>query len=165
MIRDMRRQWSVCLDRAIEIDPTDPDFWNVKGLALKDLGKYDQAIECLDRAIEIDANDKTYVHNKGIVLENLGKYDDALKYFDKAIEIDPKYLSAWNYKGIVFETLKKYDEAIGYFDKAKRSTRNINTHGTTKVTSLALKKDTMKIPKYKYAWQKKGLALHLEKIQ
>jgi Flp pilus assembly protein TadD len=39
---------------ATEIDPQDADAWISKGLALDDLGRYEEAIEAYNEAIKID---------------------------------------------------------------------------------------------------------------
>ena len=69
----------------------DADEWNNKGLALHNLGKYDEAIKYCDKAIEINPNFAWAWINKGNALFELGKYDEAVKCYDKAIEIDPNF--------------------------------------------------------------------------
>ena len=41
---------------------------NNKGLALKNLGKYQEAIEWYDKALKIDPNDIYALNNKGLAL-------------------------------------------------------------------------------------------------
>ena len=40
-------------DKALELDPNYKDAWNNKGIALRNQGHYDQAIECYNKAIDI----------------------------------------------------------------------------------------------------------------
>ncbi len=42
--------------------------WNNKGIALKDLGKYEEAIQAYDKAIEIKPDYHLAWNNKGIAL-------------------------------------------------------------------------------------------------
>ena len=35
-----------CFDKALEIDPEDPEIWQSKGFALISLGRYEEAMEC-----------------------------------------------------------------------------------------------------------------------
>ena len=45
-------------EQAILINQKDPDLWNLKGIALRSLGRYDEAIECFNKSLEIDPRDK-----------------------------------------------------------------------------------------------------------
>ena len=44
--------------KAILLNRNDPDLWNLKGIALRSLGRYDEAIECFNKSLEIDPRDK-----------------------------------------------------------------------------------------------------------
>ena len=45
-------------EQAMLINQKDPDLWNLKGIALRSLGRYDEAIECFNKSLEIDPRDK-----------------------------------------------------------------------------------------------------------
>jgi predicted amidohydrolase len=92
--------------------------WFRKGVALGELGKYEEAIKCYDKAIEIEPNYEDAWYNKGVALGELGKYEEAIKCYDKAIEIEPNYEDAWYNKGWNLGKLGKYEEAIKCYDKA-----------------------------------------------
>jgi len=44
--------------KAILLNRNDPDLWNLKGIALRSLGRYNEAIECSNKSLEIDPRDK-----------------------------------------------------------------------------------------------------------
>jgi len=44
--------------KAILLNKNDPDLWNLKGIALRGLGRYNEAIECFNKSLEIDPRDK-----------------------------------------------------------------------------------------------------------
>jgi len=44
--------------KAILLDRNDPDLWNLKGITLRSLGRYNEAIECFNKSLEIDPRDK-----------------------------------------------------------------------------------------------------------
>jgi len=44
--------------KAILLNRSDPDLWNLKGITLRSLGRYNEAIECFNKSIEIDPRDK-----------------------------------------------------------------------------------------------------------
>ena len=43
---------------AISLNQNDPDLWNLKGIALRSLGRYNEAVECFNKSLEIDPRDK-----------------------------------------------------------------------------------------------------------
>ena len=45
-------------DQALLLDQTDPELWNHKGVALRSIGRYDEAIECFNKSLEIGPRDK-----------------------------------------------------------------------------------------------------------
>jgi Flp pilus assembly protein TadD len=44
--------------KAILLNRNDQDLWNLKGIALRSLGRYNEAIECFNKSLEIDPRDK-----------------------------------------------------------------------------------------------------------
>ena len=45
-------------EQAILLNQKDPDLWNLKGIALRSLGRYDEAILCFNKSLSIDPRDK-----------------------------------------------------------------------------------------------------------
>ena len=46
-------------EQALFLDQKNPELWNHKGVALRSLGRYDEAIECFNKSLEIEPRDKT----------------------------------------------------------------------------------------------------------
>ena len=44
--------------KAILLNQNDPDLWNLKGIALRSLGRYNEAVECFNKSLEIVPRDK-----------------------------------------------------------------------------------------------------------
>jgi len=44
--------------KALLLNRNDPDLWNLKGITLRSLGRYNEAIECFNKSLEIDPRDK-----------------------------------------------------------------------------------------------------------
>ena len=44
-------------DQALSIEPLNPDLWNLKGIALRSLGRYDEASDCYNKSLEIEPRD------------------------------------------------------------------------------------------------------------
>ena len=45
-------------EQAVLLNQNDPDIWNQKGVTLRSLGRYDEALECFNKSLEIDPADK-----------------------------------------------------------------------------------------------------------
>ena len=80
-----------CLDKAIELDPTNLQFWNNKSVIFCNQGNYEDAMQCLDKIIFIDPRFSAALNSKGEILMKMGRYSEAIKYINRAIEIDPEY--------------------------------------------------------------------------
>jgi len=45
-------------EQALLLNHDDPDLWNSKGMALRSLGRYEEAMRCFNKSLEIDPRDK-----------------------------------------------------------------------------------------------------------
>ena len=45
-------------EQALLLKPDDPDLWNQKGIALRSLGRYDEASECYNKSLQLDPRDR-----------------------------------------------------------------------------------------------------------
>ena len=46
------------IESAISLNQNNPDLWNLKGIVLRSLGRYNEAVECFNKSLEIDPRDK-----------------------------------------------------------------------------------------------------------
>ena len=47
-----------CFEQALLLEPANPELWNLKGTALRSIGRYQEALECFNKSLEIDPRDK-----------------------------------------------------------------------------------------------------------
>ncbi len=45
-------------EQALLLNQDDPDLWNHKGIALRSMGRYEEAMECFNNSLKIDPRDK-----------------------------------------------------------------------------------------------------------
>jgi len=45
-------------EQALLLNQDDPNLWNNKGIVLRSLGRYEEAMECFNKSLEIDPRDK-----------------------------------------------------------------------------------------------------------
>ena len=86
-------------DRALGLSPRFCLVLVNKGIALKNLGRLDEAISCYDTVIEeINPRYKKAWHNKAVALWKKGELEEARTCVDKALEIAPDYPYALDLK-------------------------------------------------------------------
>jgi|TARA_B110000014_G_scaffold224116_1_gene182154 Flp pilus assembly protein TadD len=44
-------------EQALSLEPENPDLWNLKGMVLRSLGRYDEALDCYNKSLDIDPRD------------------------------------------------------------------------------------------------------------
>jgi Flp pilus assembly protein TadD len=106
------------LVKVIELDLKDASSYNNLGVALRDLGKTDDAIAEFKKAAEIDPKYASPHNGLGNALSDQGNIDEAIAEYNKAIELDPKDASPHSNLGVALDNLGKIDEAIAEFKKA-----------------------------------------------
>ncbi len=47
-----------CVDQALFLEKSNPDMLNLKGVILRALGRYSEALECFNESLEIDPRDR-----------------------------------------------------------------------------------------------------------
>jgi tetratricopeptide (TPR) repeat protein len=105
-------------DEILAIDENNVKAYSIKGLAIMNLGKNEEALEYYEKSIELDSDNYVSYVNKGNAFANLKKIDEAIECYNKAIEINTNCAVAYNNKGNALNRLKKNKEAIKYLDRA-----------------------------------------------
>jgi tetratricopeptide (TPR) repeat protein len=78
------------LSKALQLNPTYHPAWGMKGNALFELGKYDEAIECFNRSLELHASALVW-YRKGLCCYHKGQRRESLPCFDKALNECPAH--------------------------------------------------------------------------
>ena len=109
------------LAEAAALDPPDQEAASIyayTGVALKELERYEAALEALSQAERLDA-ERTDVHNlKGFCFFKLKAHEKAIESFKKVISLDPS--SAIDYANIAsnYRDLGDRENAIKYYETA-----------------------------------------------
>jgi type IV pilus biogenesis/stability protein PilW len=90
------------LQKAVAINPYDPEYFNALGLVYYSKNKYGKAAANFKKAIEIDPLHSDARHNLGHLYLTQGRYELAIQEFDKALANDlyrnrPQTLNALGY--------------------------------------------------------------------
>ena len=97
-----------------------PVSWvfTIKGMALADLGRMDEAATEYEKAIASDPKDPYPHYDRGGALLTLGRMDEALTEYDKAVNLDPKFADAHNGRGTVLRHLGRAEVAMTEYNEA-----------------------------------------------
>ena len=77
-------------DKVFDIDSTNPEAWNLKGLVHYEQKRYAQALDAVEKAIESDPTYGMAWYNKACFLSLLNQVPDSLEALKRSIEIDVK---------------------------------------------------------------------------
>lgn len=80
------------ITRALELDPTDPDAFCLRGFTRHFLGDPRGAIEDHTRALALRPGDRRALLNRGAVLHEVGDHAGALRDLDLVVADDPSAL-------------------------------------------------------------------------
>ncbi|MEC4816698.1 MAG: tetratricopeptide repeat protein [Scytonema sp. PMC 1069.18] len=86
----------------LEIHPNNYKAWYSRGVLLKNLGRYEEAVATLDKALEIKPDDHKAWYARGNALYGLDFYEEAIASYNKAIELKPDYTEALYYRDKAF---------------------------------------------------------------
>ncbi|HEY8561074.1 MAG TPA: TonB family protein [Pyrinomonadaceae bacterium] len=77
-------------NKAIELNPKEPDVFFSRGLAYFNKQSYTPAIADFDKVIELDPKEAMAYFKRGNALEKTGSFERALTDYRKAVELDPE---------------------------------------------------------------------------
>lgn len=104
-----------CCHTAESICPDGCAPHEIKGLALHNVGRFEDALECFERFVEKARYDQIKAWGwdyKATSLRRLGRYAEALESCERAIELDPTYASFWVTKGNCLRDLRQMRGAL-----------------------------------------------------
>ncbi len=91
------------LDRALEIDSTSGAAYRLKGNALTDLDRNDEAVVAYQNAIQLDPEDAWSMNNLAFIRIQQGRYDEAVPALARATELRKDVPVFYNNLGMALE--------------------------------------------------------------
>ena len=108
----------------INLDNSNSEAYNNRGVSKNSKGKYDEAIEDYNEAIKLNPNNSEAYNNRGVSKDSKDKHDEAIEDYNDAIRLNPNYSEAYNNRGVSKNSKGKYDEAIEDYNEAIRLNPN-----------------------------------------
>ncbi|MDX2028188.1 MAG: tetratricopeptide repeat protein [Alphaproteobacteria bacterium] len=108
------------LEKALGIQPDQPEILNSLGVALSGQGKFNDALMRYQRAVEIAPDYWDSINNMGNMFYASGKLDDAIIWLERSLQIRPDNAQTHGFLGHAFRAQKKDDQAIAHYRHALR---------------------------------------------
>ncbi len=106
------------LEKACELDPSIPDYWDILGNALADLGQNKDAHEAYQKAIDAAPLFWRAWYNLGVLYMKTGSLKEALTCYEKAASICNTHASIFVNAAAVAYQLGEKNKALQYYQKA-----------------------------------------------
>lgn len=106
------------LEGALALSPDFHEAHNNRGVALKGLGRANEALESYGQALALRPDYAEAHNNRGIALRDLGRLGEALEDFARAAALKPGYAEPHNNRGIALKDLGRTDDAEAAFRRA-----------------------------------------------
>ena len=97
--------------KAVDLNPKDPDALNSLGLSLKNLGKFKEAETVYKKSLKIKPDYAEAYCNLGNLLQMTGKLIDAEDCYKKAIHLKPELVDSYSNLGGLLKEIGRLEES------------------------------------------------------
>ena len=104
-------------DRALELDPRDPQALFVRGRLRRSRGLVKEALADFDRALELGLRDAQVHAQRGFALRQLRRNEEALEALGEAIRLDPSDAQSVGMRGTLLSLAGRHAEALLAYDR------------------------------------------------
>ena len=107
-------------DKAVALDPANPELLNRLSMSEERLGKLDSAVAHAQEAVRLGGgsdDEAAYQYNLGALFNRIGRKEDALRSLQRALDRDGRLVPALNEMGIAFLDLGRHSDARRAFEK------------------------------------------------
>ena len=91
---------------------------NNLGIALRELGRPEEAIASYDAVLALKPDDVEALNNRGVALYDLGRAEEAKACYRRVLELQPDYVQSLNNLGLILRDEKHLDEAAECLERA-----------------------------------------------
>tara|TARA_Y100000991_G_scaffold2886_1_gene2379 strand:- start:1258 stop:2697 length:1440 start_codon:yes stop_codon:yes gene_type:complete len=105
------------VNRAININPTDPSSFDLRGMIKLEMGFIDEALENFNKAIYLDPKNKKYYLNRAKVYKNKNQYLELINDYNEIIKLDPFSHQIILERAILNIKIRNYESAFSDLNK------------------------------------------------
>jgi tetratricopeptide (TPR) repeat protein len=120
-------QGASAFERAVQLSPQSPVYWNNLAAAYSDLGQFDREREVLARGVEASGRFAS-AHNWyvfGNAYHRLHEERQAIEAYNRALAMNPNLAEAYNNRGAAEQLLGNYTAAAADYQRAARLGDNL----------------------------------------
>lgn len=103
------------LDRALQLSSADARAWEWRGVALKQLGRFEEALAAFRRAVELDPQNAAPLEWSSL-LRQLGRVDEALAVAHAGVAAWPRHPRMWHQLGAAQAAVGAHAAALESFE-------------------------------------------------
>ena len=92
-------------------------FWNLRGIALDNLGLSNESLKCFFKCHELDSNNPGPLHNISKIYFKNKNYQKSIEFSNKALQLKKDYLPAWLNLMNSHLMLEQYQKCIDIADR------------------------------------------------
>jgi tetratricopeptide (TPR) repeat protein len=142
---DHSRKWT-------KAEPDKTSAWFYLGVALIELGRYQEAIEACREGMRLDPDDGYALYNLGKAYFELGRRQQAVKVFKQTIRLEPDHAPGHLGLGVAYNTLGRHREAVGPLKQAIRLQPELaEAHGALGVAYVSIGRRQQAVKAFKQA--------------
>lgn len=108
----------------VDAQPERADALGLLGIALRQLGRYAEAVDVLRRAVALDSTYAVAVGNLGEAHRRLGNTEEAIACYSQAARLDPFVAEIRSNLGSLLQDAGRFDEAAASYSEAIRCDPN-----------------------------------------
>lgn len=109
-------------DRALALQPAQPDAHVGRGLALRRLQRHAEALASFDAVLALVPGHRDALYQRGNTLLAMGRPQDALRAYDAALKSKADDVDLLYNRGVALQALGRHEQAIGSYDQVLRLT-------------------------------------------
>jgi len=106
------------LQKAVKINPGNPEYLRSLGLILDSLGRFDEAISWLNKAVEINPGFAEGYNSLAIALSNAGRLKESLEAHRLTLQLQPDEPGSYRNLALSHASLGQFDEALASAEQA-----------------------------------------------
>jgi tetratricopeptide (TPR) repeat protein len=173
--KDKYKEAIVYFNMAIDIKPTNPDSYFLRGVAKDYLLDYIGSEQDYSKAIQLKSNFTYAYYYRGVARVNLKKHYLAINDFTEAIELNSIEPDFYTFRGFCKINIEQYEQAIDDFNKSiyllKKNKKAFNYRGLARLMNtdttgaIADYNKAIEIdPSFHYAYLNKGFLYYEQQL-
>ncbi len=105
------------LEKALALQPNDPEVFSAKGNIFLVQGLYEKAIHCYEKALPMSEDQADLYYQIGLAYQNSFKYEKAIEQYKMAIELDINHENALYELAYCLDITDQLEHSISYYKK------------------------------------------------